>query len=673
MPRFLVSAVRPPTGTLRAGPDGNAGPAELAVRMRAEVKLKRRQITTLIVGVWVLGAVNAVSGDKGPVSGDGLALLAQAQLRLQAGEVAEGIKLLRKARVLDPANAELAEEFGLALAAAGMADEAVTVLSQAATLSAAGEATLGSLLAQAAGDEAALVKALPHLERGAAVSPQARLAYVQTLVRLGKGDEAWKGLAALLEERPDDPRVEILAGQALRLTGRSDDAAAFFRRAAAVPEFRPRATLELVEALAAGGKFREAADTLGAFIRKDGATLAGLSRWATLLARAGDRGKANEVLDDVLSKDPTFREAVMLKALMEAGDGRLDVAEQLYRRVLATNPDDPDAAMGLARVLVEARKLPEARTLMDAVWERVGKVGAAGAEVGAEVARERATLELLDHAPGAARIWLDRSGSEPLDRRAVALWAEWYRLRKAWGEGLEWVRSVKVEGSPATGRVRASVEAEFRFAAGDMAGAHAVLDPLLADGEDDVEAGLSVLQRRKMFSDTIAAARSALSRLKDSIPVQFTLAAALERSGRWDESVVAFRALLVKEPDNASALNYLGYMFAERNRNLDEALKLLTRANELEPGNGAFLDSLGWVYFRRGDLDRAEKFLTQSVALEPFDGTVHEHLGDLFAARGAREKARASYEMTLTLELEEEGQKERVEKKLEDLDGAAQR
>ncbi|NCO69536.1 MAG: tetratricopeptide repeat protein [Acidobacteria bacterium] len=200
-----------------------------------------------------------------------------------------------------------------------------------------------------------------------------------------------------------------------------------------------------------------------------------------------------------------------------------------------------------------------------------------------------------------------------------------------------------------------------------------MLDPLLADGEDDVEAGLSVLQRRKMFSDTIAAARSALSRLKDSIPVQFTLAAALERSGRWDESVVAFRALLVKEPDNASALNYLGYMFAERNRNLDEALKLLTRANELEPGNGAFLDSLGWVYFRRGDLDRAEKFLTQSVALEPFDGTVHEHLGDLFAARGAREKARASYEMTLTLELEEEGQKERVEKKLEDLDGAAQR
>ncbi|NCO69778.1 MAG: hypothetical protein GW878_04535, partial [Acidobacteria bacterium] len=93
--------------------------------------MKRRQITTLIVGVWVLGAVNAVSGDKGPVSGDGLALLAQAQLRLQAGEVAEGIKLLRKARVLDPANAELAEEFGLALAAAGMADEAVTVLSQA--------------------------------------------------------------------------------------------------------------------------------------------------------------------------------------------------------------------------------------------------------------------------------------------------------------------------------------------------------------------------------------------------------------------------------------------------------------------------------------------------------------------------------------------------------------
>lgn len=645
----------------------------MAVRMHAEVTLKRGRIVMLMVAACVLWAVGDVSGAEKPAPVDALALVAQAQLRLQAGEVAEGIKLLRKARTLDPANSELAEEFGLALADAGMAEEAVTVLDQAATLSDAGEATLGSLLAATAGDETALVKALPHLERGAAVSPQARLAYVQTLVRLGKGDEAWKGLAPLIEEHPDDPRVEILAGQALRLVGRFDEAATFLRRAAQVPEFRPRATLQLVESLAAGGKYREAADTLGEFIKKDGATLAGLSRWASLLARAGDRAKAREVLDDVLSKDPTFREAVMLKALMEAGEGRLEVADQLYRRALAANPGDPDAAMGLSRVLVESRRFPEARTLLDSVWERVDKAGAAGAEVGIEVARERATLELMDHAPGAARTWLERSGSAPLDRRAVALWAEWYRLRKAWGEGVEWVRAVKVEGAPATGRVRASVEAEFRLASGDVAGARLVLDPLLAGSEDDVEAGLSVLQRRRMFTETIAAARAALARLKNASGVQFTLAAALERSGSWDESVVAFRALLGQEPDNASALNYLGYMFADRNRDLDEALKLLTRANELDPGNGAFLDSLGWVYFRYGDLDRAEKYLTQGAALEPFDGTVHEHLGDLFAARGARDQARAAYEKALTLELEEEGQKERVEKKLEDLAGAAPR
>ena len=68
---------------------------------------------------------------------------------------------------------------------------------------------------------------------------------------------------------------------------------------------------------------------------------------------------------------------------------------------------------------------------------------------------------------------------------------------------------------------------------------------------------------------------------------------------------------------NASALNYLGYLLAVRGEQLDEAIQLVQRALKEEPDNGAYLDSLGWAYFRRGNLDEAEKYLVAAVKQTP--------------------------------------------------------
>jgi Tfp pilus assembly protein PilF len=185
-----------------------------------------------------------------------------------------------------------------------------------------------------------------------------------------------------------------------------------------------------------------------------------------------------------------------------------------------------------------------------------------------------------------------------------------------------------------------------------------------------VVSALGVLDRRKRFAEAAARAKEAIARLGDAPAVQFSYAAALERSGAWDSAVQQFRKLLAKQPDNPAALNYLGYMFADRGVNLEEARTLLIKAVDLEPTSGAFQDSLGWVYFRLGELDRAEKYLTEALRLEPFDATLREHVGDLFRARGDKAKAADSYRQALRLELEEAGQKERIEKKLAEVAGA---
>ena len=113
-----------------------------------------------------------------------------------------------------------------------------------------------------------------------------------------------------------------------------------------------------------------------------------------------------------------------------------------------------------------------------------------------------------------------------------------------------------------------------------------------------------------------------------------------------------FLSILDKQPDHAATLNYLGYMWAESGINLDRAAEMLNRAVSQEPRNGAYVDSLGWVYFQQGKLDLAEKYLTDATRLLPRDATVHEHLGDVFAKRGDVHRALDLYRAALTLEPE---------------------
>jgi Flp pilus assembly protein TadD len=118
-------------------------------------------------------------------------------------------------------------------------------------------------------------------------------------------------------------------------------------------------------------------------------------------------------------------------------------------------------------------------------------------------------------------------------------------------------------------------------------------------------------------------------------------------------------------------LNYLGYMLADKNMRLQEALKLIRKAVDLEPMNGAYLDSLGWAYFKLGDYELAEQNLRQAVDRDQSDPTVHEHLGDLYEKTGRIRLAAAQWELSVAEYQKsssadvEPGDLARVQKKLE--------
>jgi Flp pilus assembly protein TadD len=120
-----------------------------------------------------------------------------------------------------------------------------------------------------------------------------------------------------------------------------------------------------------------------------------------------------------------------------------------------------------------------------------------------------------------------------------------------------------------------------------------------------------------------------------------------ERMKKYEAAEAQFHQVLEIHPENASALNYLGYMLADRGVRLDEAQKMISRALELDPDNGAYLDSLGWVYYRQNRLEEAAQILVRALDKIGQDATVHDHLGDVYSKMGKTKEAIMQWQASL--------------------------
>ncbi|HKN46598.1 MAG TPA: tetratricopeptide repeat protein, partial [Candidatus Polarisedimenticolia bacterium] len=127
----------------------------------------------------------------------------------------------------------------------------------------------------------------------------------------------------------------------------------------------------------------------------------------------------------------------------------------------------------------------------------------------------------------------------------------------------------------------------------------------------------------------------------------FARGAAVERLGRIGEAERYLTRAIRLNPKNAMALNYLGYMLADRGVKLKESIAYVERALEIDPRNPAYLDSLGWAQYRLSLFEPAEKNLRDALRYDRGDPTIMEHLGDLLMITGRIEEAVQEWESAL--------------------------
>ncbi len=147
----------------------------------------------------------------------------------------------------------------------------------------------------------------------------------------------------------------------------------------------------------------------------------------------------------------------------------------------------------------------------------------------------------------------------------------------------------------------------------------------------------------------------------------FPFAAACERNQQFQQAEEYLQKCIDMAPDFAEALNYLGYMWADRGEHLDKARGLIEKALKMEPKNGAYMDSLGWVLFKLKQPRQALPWLLKALEDSPEpDATVLDHLGEVYMALGQPDKAREAWKKSLSLE-----SNEAIKKKLQLIEGGA--
>ncbi len=197
------------------------------------------------------------------------------------------------------------------------------------------------------------------------------------------------------------------------------------------------------------------------------------------------------------------------------------------------------------------------------------------------------------------------------------------------------------------------VQASLLAEAGQAERASQALKTMLQNKPEDREVLLALAQvneRAKRYQEAeqaVSAAEKLAARKEEKEFVYFLWGSILERQKKYDAAEEQFKKALAMNPASAMTLNYLGYMLGDRGVRLEEAMKYIQGALDQDPNNGAYLDSLGWVYFKLNRLDLAEQYLLKAVQRISRDATIHDHLGDVYYQTGRIREALIHWQKAL--------------------------
>ena len=587
------------------------------------------------------------------------------------GDIDRAIAAHREAARLDPSSAEVRAELAGLYARQGRVADAITEARRALAIdgtSYEAHRVLGMLLASVVEETAPrqqlaeqLRQAIGHLEQvrrpeGVSPDPAVGLTLGRLYLRTGEPQKAVTLLRGLVEHHPI-LEVWLLLGQAHSAAGQPEEATRALEEGTA---FDPRLFTALAEIYERQDQWTKAAET---YERAAGVGVASAdvrSRWASALLNTGGEDqarRARQLLRGILDEEPSDDHALYLLAQAERRLRAYDAAEEAARRLIALQPGSPLGPYALAQVFQDRREYAQVvDTLQPALAKATPEAGWPARQTMALLTQLGfAQLQLGRNDDAVATFERARTLAEGDSAQDVYL-AQALVAAKRFDEALRVLAPVR-ERQADDFRI-AQVYVRALSGAGRTDEAVAVLESAVAASPSEPSAYLALadlLAEKERHGEAHKVLDDAAKRFPKDPLVVFQRGALYERAGEVVRAEAEFREVLSRDPDHAPTLNYLGYMLAERGVRLQEALRLIERALAIDPGNGAYLDSLGWAYFQLKQYDRARDHLARAAEQLPSNSVVQDHFGDALAALGRSEEAIAAWTRAL------EGDRESVE------------
>jgi tetratricopeptide (TPR) repeat protein len=606
----------------------------------------------------VLAAALLPGALRGDSVSDARKLYLKARSAVADGQYREALELYRRVIEQLPGDAVVRYEYAQLLRDLNVIDEAGRQAREAVRLDPSmpeARRLLGAIDVAAAGsDPVRLDQAIEELRQARKLAPEdaaTTVALARALMTRNRPAEAAAFLDEILEAQ-DQPVLMRIAAEARARSSRYRDAEELYRDLLELEPGDRETQAALVDLYEEQDRLDDAIVLLQEMARRDPDNAAIGERITLDYARAGRFGEAEKRARDQASRRPENRaiRRLLASVLFEKGD--VAGGETILRDLLKTDPEDDAVRRSLAGELLRERKFEEARPLIEETLRRAG-TDPKNADDRRWAQGELAYLLYLQKDYAAARKIMEPSVSEAASNpRGVRILLLICRDTEDFAGGLAKARTAAASDVDNSEWI-ASV-AEFQYRTGDKKAAADALDRLAASREPErVLAAADAYARLKDYPAAVRVSKDAVARFPESADARFRLGSSLERAGQYAEAEKTFLELLQMRPNDAPAQNYLGYMWADRGEKLQEAHELLEKAVGREPRNGAYLDSLGWVYFRLGKLEQAQANLLEAKRREPDDPTIEEHLGDLSERQGNITRAVRHWERALVLKHEE--------------------
>lgn len=571
---------------------------------------------------------------------------AEAYARFMIGRHLEGlddndgaIQAFRDAARLDPTAGEPLAELAALHARAGRAEDAMAAAEEALSRepdNVSAHRVLGLAYSAAAGSREGtredIDRAIEHLEqaRGTVVRDlQVELTLARFYLRTTATDEAIVLLEDLSKDQLAFAPASVLLAEAYRQAGRHDEALTTLETAVASTRPTYRMMARLGELYEQSRRWRDAAEAYRGAVALNPRSAGVRRRLAAAWLEAGEPTFARDVLGGLLEMRPRDVAGHHMLAETEIALNNFDAAESAARRLLELEPEGLRGPYVLAQVF-------ERRHEYQRVVETLGPV----LERARAMRPQRMLAEMLDQL-GRAYQWLeDPEGAARVYEDAVSLMPSspgfQARLAQAYVDSSrhrDAERLLARARSANPGNLTlAIIEADLRGRQGDVDRGETLLFDILSENREVPRAHLalaSFYSEHHRLAEALLVLESAQQQFPRETSILFLLGAVLEQSDRFADAERAFRRVIDRDPDHAQALNYLGYMLADRGERLDESVELIERAIERDPHNGSYLDSLGWAYFKLDRLDLAEPPLRAASDQLQRNSVVQDHLGDL--------------------------------------------